>query len=638
MLENHNSMSSLLSVGRRLAVCSLAGSVVFWAEAQLAFPPQEGEYSLTRGLLGDQTAPALALGAAGGYVVWQDNATDGDGLGVSARAINSSFSPVVARSFRVNVNGTGNQEHPKAVLLADGGAIFVWQGGALGQQDIYARVLSADGTFLTDDLLVNSYTQGQQERPTATLLKNGNVLVVWSSYDQDGSMQGIYGQQLSARGELVGTEFRVNQYTPYNQRSTALATLDNGDVMVTWVSEQQRFELSADVYARRYDGNLNAKAGEFLVNSTTNLCANPAISAAADGGFVVAWSQRRLSDIGAAWDVVARAYDSAGAKLGTEVRLNTYTLGPQYMPRLARLEGLVMAVWTSDYQDGSREGVYGRFVKATGEAAGAEFRVNTTTVSRQIHPVIASDGGDRFLVTWSTFVGGAASFELFAQRYAAVRDIPVPAAPYVAALDSATLQVTWPELAGYLGTVTYRLKVDEAATVVTTTNAAYTLSSLAPGSTHSFRLAYELSSGITSPWSDIIQARTWGEDRKSRKRLSPDGIPDEWQAAYWSENNQNWPALDDDSDGDGALNADEFLAGTNPLDSQSVLRTAITPNSVGLLVAWTSQPGFLYQLQVSTNLATWSEAAPAQFAPGTTTSLSIVKSQTAAYYRVIRVR
>lgn len=638
MLENQNSMSSLLSVGRRLAVCSLAGSVVFWAEAQLAFPPQEGEYSLTRGLLGDQTAPALALGAAGGYVVWQDNATDGDGLGISARAINSSFSPVVARSFRVNVNGTGNQEHPKAVLLPDGGAMFVWQGGALGQQDIYARVLSADGTFLTDDLLVNTFTQGQQERPTATLLKNGNVLVVWSSQDQDGSMQGVYGQQLTAQGELVGTEFRVNQYTPYNQRSAALATLDNGDVMVTWVSEQQRFELSADIYARRYDGNLNAKSSEFLVNSTTNLCANPAISGAADGGFVVAWSQRKLSDIGAAWDVVARAFDSAGAKLGTEARLNTYTLGPQYMPQLARIENLVMAVWTSDYQDGSREGIYGRFVMNSGVPAGEEFRVNTTTVSRQIHPTVAGDGHDRFLVAWSTFLGGESSFEVFAQRYAAVRDIPVPAAPFVAALDATTLQVTWPELAGYQGTVTYRLKIDGAATLITTTNTLYVLSGLAPASTHTFQLAYELASGATSPWSTIAQARTWGEDRLSRKRLSPDGIPDEWQVAYWGSNNQVWPSLDEDSDGDGASNVDEFLAGTNPLDSKSVLRMGITPTPVGLLVTWTSQSGYLYQVQATTNLLDWNGTAPAQFAPGATSSLPIAKSQTAAYYRVIRVR
>jgi hypothetical protein len=631
-------MSSLLSVGRRLAVCGLAGSVVFWAEAQLAFPPQEGEFSLTRGLLGDQVAPALALNPAGGYVVWQDNATDGDGLGISARAVNSSFSPVVARSFRVNANGAGNQEHPKAVLLGDGGALFVWQGGALGQQDIYARVLSADGTFLTEDVLVNTYTQGQQERPSVTLLKNGNVLVVWSSQDQDGSMQGVYGQQLTARGEMVGEEFRVNQFTPYNQRSATLATLDNGDVLVAWVSEQQRFELSADIFARRYDGNLNAKAAEFLVNSTTNLCANPAIAATADGGFVVAWSQRDGVNYSGSWDVFARAFGSGDQSFGAARQLNSYTLGPQCYPSLARVENLVLAVWMSDYQDGSREGVYGRFVKASGALAGEEFRVNTTTVSRQIHPVVASDGQDRFLVGWATYLGGVASFEIFAQRYAAVRDIPVPTAPYVAALDANTLQVTWPELAGYLDTVTYRLKVDGAATPILMTNAVFTLSGLAPSTTHTFQLAYELANGTTSPWSGIAQARTWGEDRKSRKRLSPDGIPDEWQATYWGDNNQNWPSLDDDSDGDGALNADEFLAGTNPMDAQSVLRTSITPGQIGLLVTWTSQPGFLYEVQVSTNLVNWSGAAPAQFAPAATTSLSVSKSETAAYYRVIRIR
>jgi hypothetical protein len=42
--------------------------------------------------------------------------------------------------------------------------------------------------------------------------------------------------------------------------------------------------------------------------------------------------------------------------------------------------------------------------------------VNTTTVSRQIQPAVASDGVSRFLVVWSSFVGDT-SFDLFAQQF-----------------------------------------------------------------------------------------------------------------------------------------------------------------------------------------------------------------------------
>jgi hypothetical protein len=77
-------------------------------------------------------------------------------------------------------------------------------------------------------------------------------------------------------------------------------------------------------------------------------------------------------------------------------------------------------VWTSLGQDGSQEGIYGRFLDANGAipSDSYEFRVNTTTISKQIHPVVASDGGSRFLAAWSSFTGARSGLDLFAQRYA----------------------------------------------------------------------------------------------------------------------------------------------------------------------------------------------------------------------------
>ena len=59
--------------------------------AQGTFSRLAGEYSLSGPLPGDQTRPALAFGAAGGYVVWQDNVTDGDGTGISAQRLNDNL-------------------------------------------------------------------------------------------------------------------------------------------------------------------------------------------------------------------------------------------------------------------------------------------------------------------------------------------------------------------------------------------------------------------------------------------------------------------------------------------------------------------------------------------------------------------
>src|SRR5262245_47071388 len=72
---------------------------------------QGTQFALTSPLVGDQTFPQISLRPAGGYIVWQDNITDGDGLGISARRLDSSLSGSLS-VFRVNSQGTNDQERP----------------------------------------------------------------------------------------------------------------------------------------------------------------------------------------------------------------------------------------------------------------------------------------------------------------------------------------------------------------------------------------------------------------------------------------------------------------------------------------------------------------------------------------------
>src|SRR5439155_6268563 len=122
-----------------------------------------------------------AINASGGYLVWEDNYTDGDGLGISALRLDSSLSGVLS-SFRVNQNATNNQQNSRVALLKGGGAAFVWQGGKQGYQNVYARFLSASNIWVTGDVLVNTYTNKSKLNPALTTLANSNVVVVWGSF------------------------------------------------------------------------------------------------------------------------------------------------------------------------------------------------------------------------------------------------------------------------------------------------------------------------------------------------------------------------------------------------------------------------------------------------------------------------
>ena len=152
-----------------------------------------------------------------------------------------------------------------------------------------------------------------------------------------------------------------------------------------------------------------AQGNEFLVNTDSNPCANPSVAAASDGSFMVTWGARTWSVCTNGWDIYARAFSSAGVG-GTVVRVNSYFYGDQYAPRISAIGGDYLIVWTSLGEDGSREGVYGQFVHEDGSLVGGEFRVNTTTVSSQMQPVVASDGADQFLVVWTSYTGRPVQF------------------------------------------------------------------------------------------------------------------------------------------------------------------------------------------------------------------------------------
>src|SRR5258705_7965881 len=234
--KNSGYMPKSARCAKSVLLCLQTALFCHFAVAQLA-TPLGSEYSISGQMPGDQLFPRIAFKAPGGYAVWHDNRTDTNGLGIRAQKLNNNLSPTLA-SFRVNQTVTGNQQHPDVTMLNNnGGAAIVWEGGSKGRSHIWLRILSTNGTFTTtNDLRVNVYTNGLQTSPVITTLNNGNLVVAWSSLFQDGSYQGVYARILNASGTAVTAPFQVNQYTSFNQRNPAIASLANGGGVVWWGS------------------------------------------------------------------------------------------------------------------------------------------------------------------------------------------------------------------------------------------------------------------------------------------------------------------------------------------------------------------------------------------------------------------
>lgn len=647
-------------------LAGLAGLILLSTVSALAqtnyYAPNGTEYAVVGSLPGDQIYPDTALTAAGGLVVWQDNATDGSSWGISARRLDSTLSGAQS-TFRVNVQGTNSQENPRVAMLKNGGAAFVWQGGRQGFQHVFARFLNASNTWLTStDLVVSAFANSNsfQINPVVTVLNNSNVVVVWASMNQAGSnsMQDVYAKILSPSGVTISNEFRINQFTNFNQRTPAVTALKNGGFAVAWVSEQQRIlspslgtnsafqtasgmvSPSVDIFARLYSSNGAAASSEFLVNPGSSPAATPGLAARSDGGFVAAWSARDLAVVTNGWDIFARPFSSTGVG-GSAVRVNSRVYGDQISPRISGIGQEFLVVWTSLGQDGSREGVFGQFVHGDSALIGGEFQVNTTTISQQMQPAVASDGNGQFQVVWTSFNGLPNGFDLFAQRYADVAALLAPmSAPFVYApftlsngVYQPQLQVTWPPLLG-ISVSNFQVYADGVltATVPAASN-QWTMRAaqgLTASSTRSFTVSYFTTDGRQSPVSPATSGTTWGG-------LSWDGIPYEWMTAYYGSNVHQWPVADSKLAGTSTTLTQVFLSGGNPLDPNTWLRSSLARTAQGMFLNWNTQPGATYQVQSTTNFTTWSNLGSPRFAAGSNDSI-FVGAGSASYYRVYLIR
>jgi hypothetical protein len=549
-------------------------------------------------------------------------------------------------------------------LLSGGGAVFVWQGGVEAlNQHIYARFLSAGSTWLTtNDVLVNTFTNNFQADPAVATLTNGNVIVVWDSFNEagSGSMLDVYGRIFSPTGQPLTGEFLINQFTSYNQSAPTVAALANGGFVVAWVSEQERSaaagntaltvsgqlaHASVDVYTRLYDGNGNPQGGESRVNSDLNPCADPDVAAGTDGGFVVTWAARDMnSPLVNGLDIYARAYSSAGVG-GAVMPVNSYRSGDQSAPRFSAVGTDYFVVWTSKTP---QQSVYGQFLRGNGSLTGGQFRVNTTSPGPQIQSVVASDGVGRFLAVWTGYTDGTYGLDLFAQRFLSSQQplAPLPA-PFVYApftlsngVYQPQLQVSWPPVTG-LSVSNYQVFVDGSASPATfTTSNAWIMAAangLAASSTHSFIVKYLTTDGRLSPSSPSATGTTWSG-------LNWGGIPYEWMAQFFggyyggTYHTSFWPSPNLLLASGGPTLLQVFLSGGNPLDSSTWLRTALSNTAQGLYLSWNTQPGFTYQVQAATTLGgAWSNLGAPRFAAGTSDSIFVGHSS-AGYYRVLLLR
>ncbi|HMJ88870.1 MAG TPA: hypothetical protein VK530_03595 [Candidatus Acidoferrum sp.] len=408
------------------------------------FNPVGGALRVNKTIVGDQEKPRVAsLNGGGAAVVWQGGKLGFQNIYVrflnpDGTAINNSDilvnPPAGAGSYRVTTNWPVVRNNRVRIRTQRIKETF---------KRHLERTAGAVVATLSDGTVVVAYASGRKVSNTTQIMTErvkvrgprsitNSVLVNVPS--QSDTMQDIYFQRFTAAGEKIGSELRANQFLPFNQSAPTIAARSDGTFLMAWSSEQQRtgdvgdsalgqvvggqihgrgLLAQIDIVARVFSNDGTPVGDEFVVNDGDRPCSNPSAAASVGGGFTIAWTQKDAAQ--ASLEIYARAYSPAGSPITAGFRVNNHSYGDQHAPQISAVPAGQLVVWTSLAQDGSREGIFGRWLN-DGTIATSEFPVNTTTISRQFHPTVAGSANNRALVIWSSFQSDG-GFDLFGQRY-----------------------------------------------------------------------------------------------------------------------------------------------------------------------------------------------------------------------------
>jgi Ca2+-binding RTX toxin-like protein len=379
---------------------------------------------------------AIATDQNGNFVVvWTSEAGNDNLRDVFLQRFDAAGNPIGVET-RINTT-TLNDQHYATVAMSKttGKFVVTWmsQGQDDGSSGIYSQLYNADGTKLGGEFRVNSTTTNEQVNPSVAMNANGDFVVTWTSFQQDGSGSGVYAQTYSATGSPTGSEFRVNTSTLGNQENSVVAMDTNGSFIVAWVSNDGS---GSGVFAQRYavnatTGQLQPQGSEFRINEyTTNNQFEPSIAVDNTGKFIVTWTS--IGQQGSGGEIYGRIYGTDGVAKTPEFKINSNTQNEQRYSTVSTDAGGNFVVTWGSFQSNNWE-IYGQQFNAAGLRRGTAFRVNAATTTDQAgiqrFSSVAMKPNGEFVTIWTSETpiepnGDGSGFGVFGKQFAAFVNVP----------------------------------------------------------------------------------------------------------------------------------------------------------------------------------------------------------------------
>lgn len=199
--------------------------------------PVGGEYRVTNDIDNDQGGPVVASDASGNFaIVWQRSPRTGSDVEIVGQRFDSSGNPV-GSEFSINIFSDGIQSEPDIAMDSTGKFVVVWMSYAQdgSEYGVFGRLYGSNGTPITGEFQVNTYTESDQFFPDVSMDEAGNFIVTWSSIGQDSGVEGIFAQKFDSSGQPQGEEFQLNS-PQQSSFAPSVAMFGQGRFVAAWDS------------------------------------------------------------------------------------------------------------------------------------------------------------------------------------------------------------------------------------------------------------------------------------------------------------------------------------------------------------------------------------------------------------------
>jgi len=301
--------------------------------------------------------------------------------------------------FQVNTRTTYDQKNADIAMESGGDFVVVWSSyGQDGSSNgVFGQRFDPSYSPLGEEFQVNTTSSGNQTEPAVAMDAAAGFIVVWHGPGlTDADEEDIFAQRFASHGAPVGGEFLVNTVTSGRQLYPSVAVGSNGTFVVAWESENTPEEGKKAICGQLYDGNGLEFGAEFIINEAPAVCRYPAVAADANGNFAVVWLDDRSSN-----SILARLFDANGSARGNTFEVSTVKFSSITRPSISMdAAGQFVVVWDGDPDRAALDDIHARLFDPNGAPLSEQFTVNTTLDGPQRHPQVAMNDRGEFVIAW----------------------------------------------------------------------------------------------------------------------------------------------------------------------------------------------------------------------------------------------